>query len=247
MLRSTASKVMWVGRATVFMVGLAVILALVLGVASAAFGANGQAWILGQNNVATAITKLAGAAGVNGPMLQLINNNADANDTALDLRVQSGESPMTVNSATKVANLNADRLDGKDFGALGAQEVFGFLGSLPQEKKFTSKGGTLVITASGSGFRGTGSSLKEGYIGMDVLLDGLLVGTAQVYTNERNSHKAFVPALDVVSGVPAGEHTIRLEEYRSSVCNTPNETTFSVCTDTDLNDNFQVLVTEIPD
>jgi len=41
MLKSATSKVMWVGRATVFVVGLAVILALVLGVATAAFGANG--------------------------------------------------------------------------------------------------------------------------------------------------------------------------------------------------------------
>ncbi len=97
-----------------FLVGLAVILALMFGLASAAFGANGQAWILGNPNVATAITKLAGAAGVNGPMLQLINNNAGANDTALDLRVQAGEAPMRVNSTRKVANLNADRIDNRE-------------------------------------------------------------------------------------------------------------------------------------
>jgi hypothetical protein len=41
-MRSAASKAMWVGRATVSVVGLAVIMALVLGVASAAFGANGD-------------------------------------------------------------------------------------------------------------------------------------------------------------------------------------------------------------
>jgi hypothetical protein len=46
MVKSTVSKVMWVGRATVFMVGIAVILALVFGVASAAFGANNQSFIL---------------------------------------------------------------------------------------------------------------------------------------------------------------------------------------------------------
>jgi hypothetical protein len=114
MLRSAANKVIWVGRATVFMVGLAVILALVLGVATTAFGANGDAWRLGQSNVATAITRLGGIAGVDGPMLRLTNNNADANDTALDLKVQSGEPPMTVNSDAMVANLDADKLDGRD-------------------------------------------------------------------------------------------------------------------------------------
>jgi hypothetical protein len=70
MVKSAAKKVMFVGRATVFMVGLAMILALTVGVASAAFGANGGNFILGQTNAATAITKLAGAAGVAGPSLQ---------------------------------------------------------------------------------------------------------------------------------------------------------------------------------
>src|SRR5215218_7782981 len=117
MLRSTVSKVMWVGRATVIMVGLAMILALVLGVASMALGANGNPWILGQGNVATAITALGGAAGVDGPMLRITNNDAGSDDTALDLKVQPQEAPMTVNSSAKVTNLNADKLDGKHAGA----------------------------------------------------------------------------------------------------------------------------------
>ena len=117
MVRSVLSKVAWVGRTASMVFGLALVMALVLGVASMALGANGQAWILGQNNAATAITKLAGSAGVNGPMLQLINNNPDANDTALDLRVQAGEAPMRVNSAGKVANLNSDAVDGLDSAA----------------------------------------------------------------------------------------------------------------------------------
>jgi hypothetical protein len=100
MARTIFSGAWWIGRVTALTVGLAVMLALLVGVASAAFGANGDPWLLGRGNVATAITKLGGALGVNGPMLQLINNNADANDTALDLQVQSGEAPMTVNSST---------------------------------------------------------------------------------------------------------------------------------------------------
>jgi hypothetical protein len=43
MLNTIFSRTMWVGRATVFMVGLAVILALTVGVAGAAFRANGAA------------------------------------------------------------------------------------------------------------------------------------------------------------------------------------------------------------
>jgi hypothetical protein len=100
---------------TALTLGVAVMLALVVGVTSAAFGSNGDPWILGQNNTATLITKLGGSLGVDGAMVQLKNNNADANDTALDLQVQTGEAPMTVNSSTRVNNLNADKLDGLDY------------------------------------------------------------------------------------------------------------------------------------
>jgi hypothetical protein len=41
MFRSAASKEMWVGRATVFLVGLAVILALIFGVSIEGHGAYG--------------------------------------------------------------------------------------------------------------------------------------------------------------------------------------------------------------
>ncbi len=112
MLRNAASKVMWVGRATVFLVGLAVILALVFGVATTAFGANGNPFLLGKSNVATALSKLTG--NVNGSAMQVANSNAGADDTALSLSVQAGEAPMRVNSGTKVANLNADRIDDRE-------------------------------------------------------------------------------------------------------------------------------------
>jgi hypothetical protein len=47
-------------------------------------------------------------------MLRIDNNNAGANATALDLRVEPGKAPMTVDSDAEVANLNADKLDGHD-------------------------------------------------------------------------------------------------------------------------------------
>jgi hypothetical protein len=113
MIRGALSKVMWVGKATVFLVGLAVILALVFGVAFTALGANGQNFILGSlNNRATAITKLTGTVG--GPALRVSNPTADDGSTALDLEVASGMAPMNVNSSTKVTTLNADLLDGKN-------------------------------------------------------------------------------------------------------------------------------------
>lgn len=104
MLRSAAGKVMWMGRATVFTVGLAVILALVFGVVSRATAHDGFAGLfhLGHNNPVSALSTLAKSGA--GP--------------ALSLKVDSGP-PLAVNSGEKVAKLNADRLDGKDSSALG--------------------------------------------------------------------------------------------------------------------------------
>ena len=117
MLRSAASKVMWVGRATVFLVGLAVILALVVGAATAALGATGGNFILGQPNSAGATTKLTSA--VAGPALELVNNGTSAAATALRLSVPAGKAPMKVSSgAGKATNLDADKLDGRDSSEL---------------------------------------------------------------------------------------------------------------------------------
>jgi len=101
-----------------------VILAAVMGVTSMAFAANGKPLLLGRNNVATAVTTLGGKLGVNGPMLRLANNNAGTNDTALELRVQAGEAPMTVNSDARVNKLNADKLDGRDSAGFLSSEIY---------------------------------------------------------------------------------------------------------------------------
>lgn len=123
MLRAAASKVMWVGRATVFLVGLAVILALVVGLASAALAGSGIGGVfnLGKNNTVNALTKLTGT--VTGSSLVIDNNSTGSAATALNLQVEPGKAPMKVNSTTKVGNLNADLLDGKDSSAFGIETV----------------------------------------------------------------------------------------------------------------------------
>lgn len=76
---------------------LAVVAALVLVATPVAFAANGKPFILGKKNTATKVSTLVKKG--SGP--------------ALRLAVGSG-APLAVNSAVKVANLNADRLDGLD-------------------------------------------------------------------------------------------------------------------------------------
>ena len=115
--RSVVGKVMWVGRATVFLVGLAVALALVLGVATAALGAPpASTFKLGQINASNAISTLVGA--VAGPNLKIQNTGTGANATALELQVPQNQAPLTVNAdAGKATNLDVDKLDGKDSSA----------------------------------------------------------------------------------------------------------------------------------
>jgi hypothetical protein len=92
MLRSAASKAMWIGRMTSAVVGLTLILALVLGVASMAMSQTGKPFILGKQNTADQASKL-------------IRHGAG---TTLSLEVQDGQPPMKVDSSGKVANLNSD-------------------------------------------------------------------------------------------------------------------------------------------
>jgi hypothetical protein len=105
-------------RATSTVVGLAIMLALVVGVASAGFGATGGNFILGKANSAGAVSKLT--ATVAGPALQLVNQSGASGATALGLNVASGKPPLKVNAAAgKATNLNADKLDGFQAAQLG--------------------------------------------------------------------------------------------------------------------------------
>jgi hypothetical protein len=236
MFRSAVSKVMWVGRATVFLVGLAVILALLFGVASMAFARDGQSFILGQRNVAQSLSTLVRQGA--GP--------------ALSLQVDSG-APLAVNSDAQVDNLNADQLDGKDQRAfadvneLDSATVISRWAELPTQGTYTSEGGTLVISAAGSGYRAESNTRTVGDIGMRILVDGTERGQALLHANELQSHKPFVARQVVVKGLAAGSHTIRLEELYEGDCNTAEETRFTACTTTNTNDRFEVSVLEIAD
>jgi hypothetical protein len=112
-MRDAASKVMWVGRATVFMVGISVMLALVLGVSTTALASiPGDPFRLGQTNGIDQMSTLVG--NVAGTMLRVDNDSTGAGATALELQVEPGKAPMKVNSGAKVALLNSDKVDGMD-------------------------------------------------------------------------------------------------------------------------------------
>jgi hypothetical protein len=94
--------------------GLALVLALVLGVATMALAAvPGDPFKLGRINAVNAMTQLVGTT--DSVMLKVDNNGTGS---ALGLEVEQGEPPMRVNSAKKVPNLNSDKLDGIDAARL---------------------------------------------------------------------------------------------------------------------------------
>jgi hypothetical protein len=119
MLRATLSKAMWVGRGAAAVFGLALVLALIMGVGTMALAAvPGDPFRLGQTNGIDQMSTLVGTVAT--PMLKVDNGSTATGATALDLRVEPGKAPMKVNSGTKVASLNADKVDGKDSTAFYA-------------------------------------------------------------------------------------------------------------------------------
>ena len=108
MTRAIIGKAVGIGQAATYCAGLAVVLAMVLGVATVGLAAvPGDPLNLGKGNRINKLTSLVGKA--TGAMFMIDNNGAGP---ALDLRVEPGRAPMTVNSDARVDNLNADRLDG---------------------------------------------------------------------------------------------------------------------------------------
>jgi hypothetical protein len=112
MTRTIFGKVMWVGRTTVFLVGLTVMLAVFFGFGTAALAAvPGDPFKLGRINAVDALTQLIGTR--NNALLRIENNSKGPDATALDLQVDPKKPPMKTNSLTKVDNLHADLLDGR--------------------------------------------------------------------------------------------------------------------------------------
>ena len=115
MLRRINSVIYAIGRATTYVLGLLVLAGLLLGPVSIGLAAVGDPLLAGRANDAGAkVTSLV--ANLSGAVLRLTNQGTGP---ALDLRVQAGTPPLSVNSTARVAKLNADTVDGKHASELG--------------------------------------------------------------------------------------------------------------------------------
>ena len=154
MFRSATSKVVWVGKTASIAFGLALVVALVLGVTTVALAAvPGDPFRLGRINAVNAMTQLVGTT--DSVMLKVDNNGTGS---ALGLEVEQGEPPMRVNSSKKVPNLNADKLDGLEAGGFAtASEAAGFDyqdngTSLPVLTETTQNIASITLTAPADGY-----------------------------------------------------------------------------------------------
>jgi hypothetical protein len=165
-----------VGRVTVFLVGLTVILGLAAGLATAALAGTGvgATFNLGQNNTVNRLSTLVGS--VTSPMLRVTNRGSGP---ALELQVRNGRPPLRVNSSARVANLNADRVDGRDAAS------FAPAGSAPL---------WAVVNAEGTFARFKGATSVE----------NVAEGSYVVTFNRDVSACAFAATI---YGVPSGQIT----------------------------------------
>jgi hypothetical protein len=117
-VRSGATKL---GTATVFAVGLAVVVVVLFGVAAAALAAvPGDPFRLGRVNSIDRLSTLVGTTA--NAMLRVDNNGSGP---ALSLQAGAGNPPVVVNAAAgKATNLDADRLDGQDSSAFLPAEIY---------------------------------------------------------------------------------------------------------------------------
>ncbi len=121
MIRRLFGKVMWIGRATSALVGLAVLLALGVGAANSALAhtsVDNKLFHLGHSNrVGTATTPgtpTALVATLSDAVKSTLVVQNKSGGPALSLGVLDGKAPLTVNAeAGTAANLSADELDGK--------------------------------------------------------------------------------------------------------------------------------------
>ena len=95
--------------------GSIVSIVILFGTAAMAGTGIGSVFNLGRTNTVNAKTTLSGSHA--GSQLQVINSSAGKGANGIGINVAKGKSPLTVNSTTKVSNLNADYVDGQHASA----------------------------------------------------------------------------------------------------------------------------------
>lgn len=155
MTKKALGAVLGIGRAVTYCVGLAVVLAVVFGVATAGLAAvPGDPLNLGKGNKINKLTSLVGNTAT--AMLRIDNNGTGP---ALDLQVEPGAAPLAVNSDSRVSNLNADKLDGvSSEGFLAANGKAQSAASADNADKLDGRDSTQFASATSEAWRVVGTN-----------------------------------------------------------------------------------------
>ena len=186
------------------------IVALVVALSGTAYAATGGNLVLGQADTAANPTSLS-QTGASGAVLSLTNTPSAP---ALRLNVPSTAAPLAVNSSIRVANLNADMVDGLQGTALQSQVVVNnaqigpaFGGAIATPGNVPANG-PFVVTLTASGYRddvaGAGQIsftvlVCQGNVPTCVLSDPGAVGVIRSYafTNQTFSHTTSTAVSDI--------------------------------------------------
>ena len=208
------------------------LLALFISLGGAGYSATGGNFLLGRTNTATTQTALT--APLNSRTLQITNNSAAGNATALGLSVAAGHPPMAVNSSVKVANLNTDRLDGLDSTQLARSIVIPFSLepgaisapiALPVAQRAVFVMGTTFGAAIGVG---QVSLLRTGYdlrwTGTESYYPGLEPHGTFGASSTQGDHIVYIDNRKEVDIEVNDANSIRIHNGQSSVARTGNVT-----------------------
>lgn len=192
---------------------------------------DGRPDLIGVNRGANTLTVLTNnGAGNFGATVPPIVGAGPISVVAADLNGDGKPDLVCANSFTNTLSVlfNAPTVNGIFNGVINgtgrisspmwnATTPINISGGLTINGQFTSGGGTLVFSVSGSGYCSV-----AGPIGMNVLLDGVVVDNCQIFANVVNTHLAFVPKTFVRTGVPAGNHTLSLQPFAGTLSNVDN-------------------------
>lgn len=194
------------------------VVVLLGGTALAGTGA-GAVFNLGQVNTVNGQSALTGST-PNGAAVKIDNTGTGPSSTALKLQVVSGHPPFVTNGTGKVANLQADTVDGDSSNELA--RVVGSSSSLAWSESGRSTLQTLTITAPKPGFVVLSGSAQAYYSGGGCTLCFAHLRFRDVEANADTVASGdnvpasgsfdYVPlALTTVVPVSAGTHTFRLD------------------------------------
>ena len=79
-------------------------------------------------------------------------------------------------------------------------------GALPVSGSFTTHGGTVWMTVTGSGYAATAGTI----IGANISVDGVTRSTMKIFANVATTHIAFIPVTFMITGLTAGSHTVSI-------------------------------------